>query len=39
MANEKQLKAMRIFRAVLELILGLFNAHHGKDLKNVNENN
>lgn len=33
MVMEKQKKAMAIFQMVLELILGLFKAHHSKDLK------
>lgn len=33
MVNEKQKKALTIFRMVLELILGLFKAHHSKDLE------
>ena len=32
MVNEKQKKAMTIFQMVLELILGLFKAHHSKDM-------
>lgn len=33
MATEKQKKVMNVFRVVLELILGLFNAHHEKDMR------